>query len=122
MMGQAAKKRVLVVEDEDLVREIVVWALEDMGFEVLDAASGDQAMEFLCKGAIDLLLTDIRMPGRVDGWTLGERAREVMPDLPIIYASGFSHEPPRMTKGSIFVQKPLRTETLRQAIQDIGLL
>lgn len=121
-MIDAAKKRVLVVEDEDMVREIVVWALEDMGFEVIDASSGDQAIEVLGAEQIDLLLTDIRMPGKVDGWTLAERAREMMPDLPVIYASGFSHEPPRMTKGSIFMQKPLRTETLRQAMADIGLL
>jgi CheY-like chemotaxis protein len=116
------KKRVLVVEDEDLVREIVTWALEDLGFDVIGASSGDQAVEVLGEGDIDLLLTDIRMPGRLDGWTLAERARDVIPDLPIIYVSGFSHEPPRLTKGSIFIQKPLRAETLRQAMQDIGFL
>jgi CheY-like chemotaxis protein len=122
MIDGAAKKRVLVVEDEEMVREIVVWLLEDMGFEVVGASSGDQAVGLFGKDAIDLLLTDIRMPGGIDGWTLAEKARALMPDLPIIYVSGYSHEPPRMTKGSIFVQKPLRTETLRQAIEDLGFL
>jgi len=122
MMQEAVRKRALVVDDEEMVREIVVWALEDMGFDVVGASSGDQAFDLLGRDAIDLLLTDIRMPGGIDGWTLAEKARAVMPDLPVIYVSGYSHEPPRMTKGSVFVQKPLRTETLRQAIEDLGVL
>jgi CheY-like chemotaxis protein len=122
MMQEATRKRALVVDDEEMVREIVVWALEDMGFDVVGASSGDQAVDLLGRDAIDLLLTDIRMPGGIDGWTLAEKARAVMPDLPVIYVSGYSHEPPRMTKGSVFVQKPLRTETLRQAIEDLGVL
>jgi CheY-like chemotaxis protein len=121
-MQEATRKRALVVDDEEMVREIVVWALEDMGFDVVGASSGDQAVDLLGRDAIDLLLTDIRMPGGIDGWTLAEKARAVMPDLPVIYVSGYSHEPPRMTKGSVFVQKPLRTETLRQAIEDLGVL
>ena len=121
-MSAAAKKRVLVVDDEDMVREIVIWALEDLGFEVVGASSGDQAVDVMDQIAIDLLLTDIRMPGRLDGWTLAEKARDAIPDLPIIYVSGFSHEPPRMARGSVFVQKPLRAEALRQAMQDIGFL
>jgi CheY-like chemotaxis protein len=122
MMGPAVKRRVLVVEDEEMVREIVTWTLEDMGFDVVGASSGDQAVDIFRDGAIDLLLTDIRMPGGIDGWTLAEKARDVIPDLPVIYVSGFSHEPPRMAKGSIFVQKPLRSETLRRAMEDIGFL
>ncbi|MDB5640908.1 MAG: response regulator receiver [Hyphomicrobiales bacterium] len=122
MSAESVKKRVLVVDDEDMVRDVVIWVLEDLGFEVMGASSGDQAVDLIAPGAIDLLLTDIRMPGRLDGWTLAEKARETIPDLPVIYVSGFSHEPPRMAKGSIFVQKPLRTETLRRAMQDIGFL
>jgi hypothetical protein len=45
-----------------------------------------------------------------------------MPDLPIIYVSGYSHEPPRMLARSVFLQKPLRTDALRKAIEDVGLL
>jgi CheY-like chemotaxis protein len=122
MMGDSMKRRVLVVEDEEMVREVVLWTLEDMGFDVVGASSGDQALEILGRGAIELLLTDIRMPGGIDGWTLGEKARDAIPDLPVIYMSGFSHEPPRLTKCSVFVQKPLTTATLRQAMQDMGFL
>lgn len=122
MMDEPLKRRILVVEDEEMVREIVVWTLEDMGFDVLGASSGDQAVDVLGSSEIDLLLTDIRMPGGIDGWTLAEKARAAMPDLPVIYVSGFSHEPPRMTQGSVFVQKPLRSETLRRAMEDLGFL
>jgi CheY-like chemotaxis protein len=121
-MGDGARKRVLVVEDEDMVREIVTWAIEDLGFDVVGASSGEEAVGLLGSADVDLLLTDIRMPGAVDGWTLGERARAVMPDLPIIYVSGYSHEPPRMLARSVFLQKPLRTDALRKAIEDVGLL
>jgi CheY-like chemotaxis protein len=122
MMGESMKRRVLVVEDEEMVREVVLWTLEDMGFDVVGASSGDQALDILGRGVIELMLTDIRMPGGIDGWTLGEKARDIIPDLPVIYMSGFSHEPPRLTSGSVFVQKPLTTETLRQAMQDMGFL
>jgi CheY-like chemotaxis protein len=122
MMAGSGKRHILLVEDEEMVRDVVIWTLEDMGFVVVGASSGDQALDILRGGAIDILLTDIRMPGGVDGWTLAEKAREVIPDLPVIYMSGFSQEPPRMAKGSVFVQKPLRSESLRQAMQDIGLL
>jgi len=121
-MSEASKRRVLVVEDEEMVREIVTWALEDLGFDVIGAASGDEAIGLIEDGLVDLLLTDIRMPGGIDGWTLAEKARARIPDLPVIYVSGYSHEPPRMTRGSIFVQKPLRTESLRQAVEDLGFL
>jgi CheY-like chemotaxis protein len=122
MMSESVNRRVLLVEDEEMVREVVIWTLEDMGFDVVGASSGDQALDILRDGAIDILLTDIRMPGGIDGWTLAEKAREVLPDLPIIYMSGFSHEPPRMLKGSGFVQKPLSLATLRQAMVDMGFL
>jgi CheY-like chemotaxis protein len=121
-MRESVKRRVLVVEDEEMVRDVIVWTLEDMGFDVAGASSGDQALDNLRNGAVDVLLTDIRMPGGIDGWTLAEKAREVVPDVRVIYMSGFSHEPPRMTGGSIFVQKPLNSATLRQAMEDIGLL
>jgi CheY-like chemotaxis protein len=114
--------RVLVVEDEELVREILIWAFEDLGFEVIGASSGDEAAGMFQSAAqFDVLFTDIRMPGTIDGWTLAEKAREVSPALPVIYASGFSSEPPRQVPQSIFLQKPLRTDALRQALITLGM-
>ena len=75
MRGGIARNHdvVLFVEDEPLVRESVIPELEDAGFEVITAENGDDASCILREiGRIDLLLTDIRMPGRINGWDLAE--------------------------------------------------
>lgn len=87
----AHKDVVLVVEDEALVRNSIVLDLKDAGFEVIAAGTGDEASFLLPKmQRIDLLLTDIRMPGRINGWVLADMARCRRPNLPIIYTSGFA--------------------------------
>lgn len=68
--------RVLVVEDDLLVRELAVEALREEGYEVIHAANGEQALAW-CKGQIvDVLITDIRLPGGVDGRQIAESCRE----------------------------------------------
>jgi DNA-binding NtrC family response regulator len=83
--------KVLVVEDDDLLREIVVEALEDAGFQVIEAATGEDAMDRCSDRVADALFTDIRLPGDIDGWTIAEHCRSVDPKLPVIYATGYSH-------------------------------
>lgn len=81
--------RVLVVEDEFLIRMTLFEALSDEGFDVVEAASGDDALALLrADPTIRLLLTDLQLPGGLDGRALALKAREAMPDLPIIYMSG----------------------------------
>ena len=115
------KPVVLVVEDDDLVREAIVLELEDAGFEVLTAGSGDEASYLLPKmKRIDLLLTDIRMPGRINGWVLADMARCRRPDLPVIYASGFLPQEAREVDGSLFISKPYRAGDIVAAITKLG--
>lgn len=121
-MARAQRKLILVVEDDEMVREIITWALEDLGFEVVGASAAAEALDVLSRVHVDLLLTDIRMPGGMDGWTLAEKARALFSDIPVIYVSGYTEEPPRPARGGIFMQKPLRTEMLRSALQELGLL
>jgi len=81
--------RVLVVEDEFLIRLTLVEALSDEGFEVLEAETGDAALPILQSDpAICLLLTDIQLPGTLNGRTLAAKARETLPDLPVIFMTG----------------------------------
>jgi CheY-like chemotaxis protein len=78
----------LLVEDEILISEMMAAALAEEGFEVLAAANAEQALQYLQDGQhVDILFTDINLPG-MDGSTLAARARELYPDLPVIYASG----------------------------------
>jgi len=116
-----AKPVVLVVEDDDLVREAIVLELEDAGFDVMTAESGDEASFLLPKmKRIDLLLTDIRMPGRVNGWVLADMARCRRPNLPIIYASGYNPQEKHEVEGSLFVSKPYHAGDILAAITKLG--
>lgn len=74
--------RVLLVEDDPLIREFVVEALREEGYEVIHAANGDQAMAWCARGAADVLVTDVKLPGKMDGWQIAERYRERYPRPP----------------------------------------
>lgn len=81
--------KVLLVEDEILISAMVALALSEEGFDVLAAGSAEEALQYLTSGEdVDILFTDINLPGDMDGSALAQRAREMRPDLPVIYASG----------------------------------
>ena len=81
--------RILVVEDEFLIRLTLVEALSDEGFDVAEAETGDMALPMLeADSSIDVLLTDIQLPGELDGKRLAQRARETRPDLPVLFMTG----------------------------------
>jgi CheY-like chemotaxis protein len=87
----AEQKRtaVLLVEDEALIAEIVGEALADSGHSVLTVSNAQDAIAHLSNGTrVDLLFTDINLPGELDGVGLAERARAVYPQLPVLFASG----------------------------------
>src|SRR5262245_23116274 len=101
--------RVLVVEDEALIGEMIGEALTDSGFEVCVAANADQALEHLADGfAPDVLFTDIGLPGDMDGSLLAFAARKLCPDLSVVYASAAwdALANIRTVPGSVFVPKP----------------
>src|SRR5688500_16910987 len=102
--------KVLLVEDDDLVRTVAVDALEEAGFDVIEAVNGEEAMERCRERVADILFTDIRLPGRVDGWDIAERCRELNPDLPVVYATGFSLDAPRPVPGGRLLHKPYQLE------------
>ncbi|MEP7084143.1 MAG: response regulator [Betaproteobacteria bacterium] len=81
---------ILVVEDDPSIQTIVGDALADGGFEVEIAPSGVAALTLLQgnKGQYRALVTDINMPGEVDGWAVAKQAREIDPAFPVIYMTG----------------------------------
>jgi DNA-binding response OmpR family regulator len=100
---------VLLVEDDPLIREFVVEALRDAGFHVIHASTGEEALAWRKRHAADVLVTDIKLPGKVDGWQIAERCREHNPELPVIYATGFSPVAPHPVPGSRTLTKPSRS-------------
>jgi len=112
---------VLLVEDELLVRELAFEDLSDAGFDVTAATDGDDALRHLNEGRrFDLLFTDIRMPGSVDGWQLAERAKEMIPDLKVIYATGLGEAGERVTGDERYVRKPYNLNDLRKVLGELG--
>jgi CheY-like chemotaxis protein len=89
-MNRASRSAtILLVEDEVLIAEMIALALEDQGYRVHIATSAAEALDHLVSGgALDILFTDINLPGEMDGIGLAARIREMLPDLPVIYASG----------------------------------
>ncbi len=97
---------ILVAEDDESVRGIAVRTLEAAGFSVLAADSGQAALELARRhGDIELLLTDLRMP-HLSGEELAQRLRASLPELPVIYCSGYGEEVEAGIAGASFLAKP----------------
>ncbi len=109
---------VLLVEDEPLLSELMAEALTDHGFAVYAAPDAGDALAHLRSGAkIDILFTDIELGEGMDGAALARVAREMRPELPIVYASGrrtVSDIGP--VPGSAFLPKPYRLDDVRATI------
>ena len=84
-----AMRKILVVDDDQLVRDMTLRRLTKLGYRAIAAASGAEALEALASGAdIDLLLTDIRMPGGLHGPALAKEARRLRPQIKVLFVSG----------------------------------
>jgi len=110
---------VLVVEDDDYVREFAVRVLKESGFRVLEAVNGGVALVLLEQDLpIEVLFTDIVMPGEPDGIGLAERAKAIRPDIKVLYTTGFTdygrlQEHPMYGK---VLNKPYRPQQLAEEI------
>ncbi len=105
----------MLVDDDEDVRETSADMLEELGYTVIQASNGFQALSILSeRPELDVLVTDIRMPG-MSGLELAEQARARRGQtLKIILMSGYFVQPPVKRR---FLQKPFRTQDLDQAIQ-----
>ncbi|HEX3953417.1 MAG TPA: response regulator [Stellaceae bacterium] len=115
-------KTVFVVEDDRDVRELALLVLESAGYRVLDAASGEDAQRLLLAHpdlTIDVLFTDVVMPGELDGIDLANAARLLRPRLPVLYATGFANLTRNNRDSDLrgpVLRKPYRPHELRRAI------
>jgi CheY-like chemotaxis protein len=99
---------VLFVEDEFLISEWVSQSLSEQGFDVWTVTNAADALAHLAALPVDVLFTDINLPGSMDGAALARRAREMQPQLPVVYASARATllKQDARVPGSIVVPKP----------------
>lgn len=120
--GAGVPQTVLLVEDLDGLREAVADSLASAGFRVLVAADGEAALEIIrtFDGSIDWLLTDLKLPGPVDGWHVAFAYRYHHPLRPVIYATGHPEMERRPVEGSVLLVKPYTTSDVIAALARIG--
>jgi two-component system, response regulator PdtaR len=119
-----AALRVLLVEDDAPLRLMALYFLQEEGFDVTEAATGDDAvMRLADEDCFDVLFTDIQTPGEKDGIDVAFRARELYPLIAVIVASGF--EAPLVERldmlnpPAVFFSKPYRAKEILSAIRQL---
>jgi len=118
------KPKILVVEDQEAVRAVASGFLHDFGYDIVEAEDGLQAIAKLQEDPdIDLMFSDVVMPGGLNGFDLAQAARGIKPDLKVVHTSGYPkgamvhQEEPRFREGFI-IMKPYRREDLQKIIRD----
>ncbi|MDH4321917.1 MAG: ATP-binding protein, partial [Desulfobulbaceae bacterium] len=117
-------QRVLVVEDEEMLRGLIADTLEKKGFEVLQATNVDEALALFEReqGDFALLFSDVVLPGEQNGIQLADILREKRPDLPVVLSSGYTDQKSQWEiiekRGYAFLQKPFNIGTLGRMVYD----
>jgi CheY-like chemotaxis protein len=117
--GESDTPVILVAEDDALIRLCVVEHLRENGYEVVEACNGDEALAvFAASKAVDVVFSDVRMPGATDGAKLAHWVRENRPETHVILASGyFPKAGDEAGKDVVFIPKPYEPETVVKAIR-----
>lgn len=113
--------RVLIAEDEEAIRLLLVDALEEAGFDILEARDVTEALQLIDDpDGVQALVTDINMPGG-DGFTVAQRLREAHPEVPVILVSGrHDHlQKDRFPQPFRTFPKPFRLDAIVAAVQDM---
>ncbi|MGZ4410950.1 MAG: response regulator [Gaiellaceae bacterium] len=119
------QRTILLVEDDDIVRRLLRRVLEREGHEVLDAADAQDGLRHLrwYDGQIDVLLTDLVLPGGMNGIELALAAPTLRPGIKLLCMSGYGEDisPDRtdLPEGAAFIQKPFTPSTLSQALREL---
>lgn len=121
---QRGDETILLVEDEEMVRELACETLRGYGYTVLEAANGQEALSASAEygGTLHLLITDVGLPG-INGLELARKVKTARPYLPVLFISGYSEEAVaelgRMGPGEAFLQKPVTPSRLSAKVREI---
>jgi CheY-like chemotaxis protein len=118
------RPKILVVEDQEAVRAVACGFLEDFGYEIIEAGDGFEALSKLQENDdVDLMFSDVVMPGGMNGFDLAQAALSMKPGLKVVHTSGYPkgamvhQDEPRFKEGFI-IMKPYRREDLQKIIKD----
>jgi CheY-like chemotaxis protein len=107
-----------VVEDEPVIRQVVARVLRESDYTVLEAGTGDEALTILPgHPEIDLIFTDVRMPGRRDGIAMAAEAKRLRRDIKIVFATGYA-DALRDFESTTILRKPYRARQVLEAVQN----
>jgi PAS domain S-box-containing protein len=114
---------ILIAEDDPFVRSSLIVRVEALGYEVIAAVDGNDALlKLRANPRIDILFTDVVMPGGMSGWELADRARQIRPGLPVVFSSGYALETllerGRASAQSIILIKPYRKADLARRLKE----
>jgi two-component system, response regulator PdtaR len=121
MISEAKRAVILIVEDELLIRLNAVEMIEEAGFEVVEAASADEAIAIL-EGRLDItvVFTDIQMPGSMDGLKLAAAVRDRWPPIMIVATSGrVKLGPDDLPEGGRFLSKPYSPAEITKILREV---
>ncbi len=119
-MEQSGASRILIVEDEDQIRRLLLAILRKEGYEVLPANSAQQALDLLDRHPVDLILLDLHMPGPADGEDLLYLLRDRGDEVPIIVVSGWVDDEVVANRPDCVyavIKKPIQTEAFLRAVR-----
>ncbi len=114
MVAEAKAGRLLVVEDEAFLREVIAESLEETGYEVVAVGDGGAGLAVLeSDAAFDVLVSDIRLPG-ISGYELAAAGKALRPELRVILMTGYAPSLPSELKSAVYrvLQKPFRIDSL----------
>ncbi|HEX4199007.1 MAG TPA: response regulator [Caulobacteraceae bacterium] len=122
--GQGDGETVLVIDDEPTIRMLIVEVLEECGYAVIEADTGPAGLRILQSDArIDLLITDVGLPGGMNGRQVADAAREARPGLKVLFITGFAENAVvgngHLAAGMAVITKPFVLSTLSQKIRDL---
>lgn len=119
-------KTALVVDDEPIIQMLVAQLLDELGFATIEARNGPAGLKVLQSNAsVDLLVTDVRLPGDMNGRQLADAARVTRPDLKVLFVTGYSGsavlELGPLDAGMRLLHKPFTMEALASRIGELIL-